>query len=320
MVQRLVAVKGGKSGAAKSLWLMCGMTVVQSLVNYLIIGLATFFVVKGCAWNETVDVETRIDKDAIVPLITTRIFKLAENDLFGFPLIGLYTASLYSASCSSISSLLNSMAMLAITDILPAIGVKLDSDNRKLAWSRISVIVTSIIVTITTIFVAWLGKIGINSYLVLVIFSAMSAPFNVVTLLATVPWFGGHGRKSIKIGIICGLFTSIFFLVMAGVVDPIPQNLKKIVNQELPLVEDCSLHRNESLVDMFRLPEQSFGSEKQVEVEIEWSFLRRIYWVSKFVIPMIVGFATLMGTKITHWIIGAENDEIGQVPKLANVI
>ena len=158
MVQRLVAVKGGKSGAAKSLWLMYGMTVVQSLVNYLIIGLATFFVVKGCAWNETVDVDTRIDKDAIVPLITTRIFKLAESDLFGFPLIGLYTASLYSASCSSISSLLNSMAMLAITDILPAIGVKLDSDNRKLAWSRISVIVTSIIVTITTIFVAWLGK------------------------------------------------------------------------------------------------------------------------------------------------------------------
>lgn len=124
MVQRMIAVKGGKEGGTKSLLVMLTINTITNGMNFIVVGLAAFYVVKGCAWSQT-DGDVQIPKDQIVPLMTSRIFKLASSDYFGLPLIGLYTAALYSASLSSISSLLNSMAMQVIADVLPALGFQL---------------------------------------------------------------------------------------------------------------------------------------------------------------------------------------------------
>ena len=129
MVQRMIAVKGGHKGGTKSLIVMVTINTLTNSMNFIIVGMAAFYVVKGCAWSETSG--DSIPKDQIVPLMTSRIFKLASSDYFGLPLIGLYTAALYSASLSTISSLLNSMAMQVIADVLPALGLKLTTEKMK---------------------------------------------------------------------------------------------------------------------------------------------------------------------------------------------
>merc|ERR1712071_444937 len=131
-VQRLIAVKGGKQGAVKSLWLMFGITKYICILTYIIIGLATFYMVKGCAWFTPLTRGDHMSLDGIVPFMTVEMFIAAGEDLFGFPFVGFYAASLYSASLSSISSLLNAMAMLTITDILPILGISFDVKNEEL--------------------------------------------------------------------------------------------------------------------------------------------------------------------------------------------
>ena len=273
----------------------------------------TVYMVKGCAWFTPLTRGDHMSLDGIVPFMTVEMFIAAGDDLFGFPFVGFYAASLYSASLSSISSLLNAMAMLTITDILPILGfsfeakngekVEIDdknteneekmgfssfsplhteklsdntekcsicdgsestlkltesekskntknsensknsknaSDANKMWWSRVAIIATSVLITGTSLFVAWLSTIQINSYTVLVIFSSLAAPFNTIVLLATLPFFGGHGKKSVKIGIILGLTTSIYFLSMGMFIDPIPGRLKGVVNQYLPMEIGCT--------------------------------------------------------------------------------
>ena len=89
----------------------------------------TVYMVKGCAWFTPLTRGDHMSLDGIVPFMTVEMFIAAGDDLFGFPFVGFYAASLYSASLSSISSLLNAMAMLTITDILPILGFSFEAKN-----------------------------------------------------------------------------------------------------------------------------------------------------------------------------------------------
>ena len=42
--------------------------------------------------------------------------------------------------------------------------------KQKMLWSKIAVVVSSVLVTVASLFVAWMGKAGLNSYIVLLIF------------------------------------------------------------------------------------------------------------------------------------------------------
>ena len=201
----------------------------------------------------------------------------------------------------------------------PSKDSKSASDASKMWWSRVAIILTSILITGTSLFVAWLSTIQINSYTVLVIFSSLAAPFNTIVLLATLPFFGGHGKKSVNIGIILGLMTSVYFLSM-GMLDPIPNTLKGVVNEYLPMEIGCTFNNSLPLTEMYQTPARAGPPAGYKPPVVEWTFLRRIHWISRFAAPIVVSMVTVVSTKVAHLVIGKENDKIGEVPKLKSVL
>lgn len=335
MVQRMIAVKGGREGATKSLIVMLFINTITNAQNFIVAGLAAFYLVKGCDWSKTEG--DSIAKDQIVPLMVSRLFKLAHSDYFGLPFIGLYTAALYSASLSTISSLLNSMAMQVIADVLPAIGVQLTTTKQKLTWSKIAVCLSSAIVTLASLFVAMLGKYGYNSYIVMLLFAAPAAPINAVTLMATMPFFGKTGKRSMYIGIMAGLVFSLAVIIFGFFIDKMPWSHVPEVRNTLPLISGCSLQLNSSqITDMFQLPGYCRNASETCltvadsmaavrgNASLDWSgpltWPRNLYWVSNFARIIEVIFVTVLATKIANWYLGEKNDPIGEVPVLERLL
>merc|ERR1712228_1036018 len=238
------------------------------------------------------------------------------------------------------------MAMQVIADVLPALGLKLTTTSQKLWWSKIAVIGSSILVTLASLFVAWLGKAGHNSYIVLLIFGCLAAPINAILLISLLPFFGKTGKKSILIGTVCGILMSIFLL--GGILfDKMDRQLSPIIGNKLPLTSNCTLDQNATTIsEMFQMPEscklnnistcntvkqkmevlllkENGGDYESVELENfgeeiigNWNFAQKIYRISSFArIAVIVGF-TILSTKIAHWCLGEKNDPIGEIPVL----
>ena len=82
----------------------------------------------------------------------------------------------------------------------------------------------------------------------------------------------------------------------------------------------CTFNNSLPLTEMYQTPASAGPPVGYKPPVVEWTFLRRIHWISRFSAPIVVSMVTIVSTKIAHFVIGKENDKIGEIPKLESVL
>ena len=322
-VQRLIACKGGLKGARKAqlvslsiIWFFAGLSIVTAI--------AAISFTKGCKWWDVIDVNMAnltMKQDETVPFMTGKLLtKFSENGKY--PVIGLYLAVVYAGSLSTTSSFLNSISMLALTDILPAMGVKIE-ENKKLYIARLTVLVAGLVIMILTLALTLLGT---NMFMIFMILSGLMAPVILVAICAASNVFGKIGPKAITVATVVATLSGVLLTVLRKL-DPAPKELEKI----LPLHENC--YFNASAVDLNDIYHVGLVRNDEVLSDasingfeiLEFGFVnilkmgfRPVYWMSR---NSVCAFVTFV-----FWAVGnllklvLKNDGIGMVQMRDNFL
>ncbi|KAG5674078.1 hypothetical protein PVAND_004065 [Polypedilum vanderplanki] len=268
-VQRLMTVKSLKSAQNVLWWSWPILTLLSFTTSFS--GLVIYYYYRHCDPLKA----GRITKaDQIMPIYVVD----ALGHIPG--VCGLFVAGIFSATLSTLSSCLNSLAAVTLEDYVKPLFKLIFGKKLELSESH-SAIPSKIIAAaygIICILMAFIAKnFGGILQISLTIFGAVGGPLlGLFTLgMATI--------NANEIGSCIGLIAGIFFSLWIGFADkPQPQPLKT-------LVDDCSNF------NMFNVT-QSIPNITNVKENLEYFYLFRLsYWytvVIGFLITVIIGYAT----------------------------
>ena len=175
-----------------------------------------FYVSKGCDWTNTND---PLKKDQLVPWVMSTLFYLAGEKSGGYmPLLGLYVAALYAASLSTISSMLNAMALLTLSDIAPLLGIHLKPEQ-KMKWSKLAVLFSGIAVLGAGLVIS--TKIGKAMNSIIILLGLFKGPLMGLVIMSILKWFHFLGQQSMKIAVVSGVTMSVM-IGLGRFYDPMP--------------------------------------------------------------------------------------------------
>ncbi|VDI24023.1 Hypothetical predicted protein [Mytilus galloprovincialis] len=266
-VQRICAVE--KQSDANKMLYIAGPAFLITLSLACSEGLVAFayFTTKGC---DPIASKAIRKPDQVLPYMVFHIFKETPG------MAGLFMAAVFSASLSTLSSLLNSMAAVTEEDIIKQCFKNI-SDYKATIAAKISVVFYGVLAVIFTIMIANIE--GIISQLSTSFTSAVSGPITGLFLLSVFyPW---ATKKSAVVGTCVGA-ALVFWLTLG-------QSLSKTLRKTQPLplgpVDQCFANETSSFMVNFNMTDMLYSynvSESPVNVLVndEPGVLDRYYSIS----------------------------------------
>lgn len=266
-VQRICAVE--KQSDANKMLYIAGPAFLITLSLACSEGLVAFayFTTKGC---DPIASKAIRKPDQVLPYMVFYIFKETPG------MAGLFMAAVFSASLSTLSSLLNSMAAVTEEDIIKQCFKNI-SDYKATIVAKLSVVFYGVLAVIFTIMIANIE--GIISQLSTSFTSAVSGPITGLFLLSVFyPW---ATKKSAVVGTCVGA-ALVFWLTLG-------QSLSKTLRKTQPLplgpVDQCFANGTSSFMMNFNMTDVLYSynvteSPVNVLVNDEPGVLDRYYSIS----------------------------------------
>ena len=268
-IQRLLAVKGGIKSARKA-HLIGFISFLIFSFACIILALSALTFTKNCDYKN-ID-EDSLKKDEIIPFFSTKLLQLASNNQ-KYPIVGFYLAIVYAGALSTTSSFLNSMSMLAITDIIPGVLPSYKIKNPSLV-AKMALLASSILITIVSLIFSVASS---NLFSVFMYINSLTLPVMMIPIVAILPFFGSFrfSRKSVVSASLISMIVALT-LVCARNYDP----PSKDFSGDYQMVDNCSFNRTaESIELIYQLP-TDFSSGNDSGVYSNPNIFQMLYWAS----------------------------------------